>query len=252
MAGLATGIGSGIAYLTRHTNKSFLAAALGFSAGVMIYTAFVELYRQAESLLTSSYGSVSGPALAAVSFFGGMLLIAGIDYLVPSYENPHHGALIEEMGKPGNNWHLERLGIMTAIAIGTHNFPEGIATFFAALTEPAVGISVAVAVALHNIPEGISISIPVYYATGSREKAFWYSFASGLSEPLGALVGYFALRPFLSDPVMGAIFAAVGGIMVFISLDQLIPSAKKYDEGHQSVYGLVGGMAVMAITLLLL
>jgi len=252
LAGLATGIGSGIAYLTRRTNKGFLAAALGFSAGVMIYIAFVELYRQGESLLASSYGSINGAAVAAASFFGGMLLIAGIDYLVPSYENPHHGALIEEMGAPGDNHHLERLGILTAIAIGIHNFPEGIATFFAALTDPTVGVSVAVAVALHNIPEGISISIPLYYATGSRKKAFWYSFSSGFSEPLGALIGYLALRPYLSGPVLGAIYAAVGGIMVFISLDQLIPSAKKYDEGHRSVYGLVGGMAVMAATLLFL
>jgi ZIP family zinc transporter len=249
LAGLATGIGSGIAYLARRTNKRFLAASLGFSAGVMIYISFVELYRQAESLLASSYG---GAAITAVSFFGGMLLIAGIDYIVPSYENPHHGALIEEMAAPRDNQHLERLGILTALAIGIHNFPEGIATFFAALTDPAVGVSVAIAIALHNIPEGISISIPVYYATRSRKKAFWYSFSSGLSEPLGAMVGFFALRPFLSDPVLGAIFAAVGGIMVFISLDQLIPSAKKYDEGHQSVYGLVGGMAVMAVTLLFL
>jgi ZIP family zinc transporter len=171
---------------------------------------------------------------------------------VPSYENPHEGALVEEMRSPRENQHLERLSILTALAIGIHNFPEGIATFFAAMTEPAVGISVAVAIALHNIPEGISISIPMYYATGSRRKAFWYSFSSGLSEPAGALVGYFALRPFLSDQLMGTIFAAVGGIMVFISLDQLIPSAKKYDEGHESVYGLVGGMAVMAATLLLI
>jgi len=252
IAGFATGIGSALAYLTHHTRRRLLSVALGFSAGVMIYISFVELYAQANSLLTAAYGKLAGGAAASLSFFCGMLLIATIDFLVPSYENPHEVGMVEEMQPYGSSRELHRLGLLTAIAIGIHNFPEGIATFFAALTDYTVGFSVALAIALHNIPEGISISIPVFYATGSRRKAFWYSFLSGLSEPVGAIIGYLILRPFFTSQIMGVIFAAVAGIMVFISLDQLVPHAKKYSQGHQSVYGLISGMAVMAITLLLI
>jgi ZIP family zinc transporter len=252
IAGCATGIGSALAYLTHHTKRRLLSASLGFSAGVMIYVSFVELFYQAQGTLAEVYGKVWGGAVTALSFFGGMLLIATIDFLVPSYENPHEVGLVEEMQPTFDVGKLHRLGLLTAIAIGIHNFPEGIATFFAALTDRTVGLSVALAIALHNIPEGISISIPIYYATGNRRKAFWYSFLSGVSEPLGAIIGYLILRPFFTNQMMGIIFAGVAGIMVFISLDQLVPHAKKYDEGHQSVYGLISGMAIMAITLILL
>ncbi len=252
IAGFATGIGSALAYLTKRTRKGFLAASLGFSAGVMIYVSFVELFRQASDLLTAHHGKVTGGMITAASFFAGMLFIALIDFAVPSYENPHEGGLVEEMKQVAEDHRLKRLGVMTALAIAIHNFPEGIATFFAALTDPAIGITVTIAIALHNIPEGISISVPMYYATGSRTKAFWYSFLTGVSEPLGAVAGYLILRPYLSDELLGIVFAAVGGVMVFISIDQLIPHAKTYDEGHESVYGLIGGMAVMAASLILL
>jgi zinc transporter, ZIP family len=252
IAGCATGIGSALAYLTHHTKRNLLSVALGFSAGVMLYISFVELYSQAQAVLTRSHGKAGGGIIAALSFFSGMMLIAAIDFLIPSYENPHEAGLVEEMQQEAGRHQLHRLGLLTALAIGIHNFPEGMATFFAALTDRTVGISIAVAIALHNIPEGISVSIPIYYATGNRKKAFWYSFLSGLSEPLGAIIGYLVLRPFLSDSMMGITFAAVAGIMVFISLDQLVPHAKKYSTGHQSVYGLIGGMAIMAVTLIFL
>ena len=144
-----------------------------------------------------------------------------------------------------------RMGLFTALAIAIHNFPEGLATFAAALADPALGISTAIAIAIHNIPEGISVSVPIYYATGDRKKAFVYSFASGLSEPVGALLGYFVLRAYFSDTVFGVLFAGVGGIMVFISLDELLPTAKEYGEGHVAIYGLIAGMALMALSLLL-
>ena len=140
---------------------------------------------------------------------------------------------------------------MTAIAIGIHNFPEGLATFTAALSDPQIGIAIAVAVAIHNMPEGIAISVPVYYATGSKRKAFRLSFLSGLAEPVGALAGYLLLLPVMSDVLMGILFSFVAGIMVFISLDELLPAAEKYGEHHLSIYGLVSGMAVMALSLLL-
>jgi ZIP family zinc transporter len=143
------------------------------------------------------------------------------------------------------------MGMVSAMAIGIHNFPEGLATFTAALREPALGIAIAVAIAIHNIPEGIAVSVPVYYATGNKKKAFRLSFLSGLAEPIGALVGYLILMPFLNDVIFGILFAAVAGIMVFISIDELLPAAREYGEAHLSIYGVITGMIVMAISLLL-
>ena len=144
-----------------------------------------------------------------------------------------------------------RTGLLTALAIAIHNFPEGLATFVSALQEPSLAIPIVVAIAIHNIPEGIAVSVPIYYATGDKKKAFLYSSASGLSEPIGAIIGYLILMPFMNDIVYGLLFAGVAGIMVFISLDELLPSAKEYGEHHLSIYGLVAGMAVMAVSLLL-
>ncbi len=255
-AGLATGIGSALAFFTKQTNTKFLSAALGFSAGVMIYVSFVEILVKARSALTAAYGDVPGTWYTVLSFFGGILLIGIIDKLVPSFENPHEVRNVEEMEAghehdDDRSQKLLRMGLFTALAIGIHNFPEGLATFAAALKDPSVGASIAIAIAIHNVPEGISVSVPIYYATGSRTKAFYYSFLSGLAEPIGALIGYFLFIQFFSDAVFGILFALVAGIMVFISLDELLPSAQKYGEHHISIYGLVAGMAVMALSLLL-
>jgi zinc transporter, ZIP family len=252
-AGLATGIGSAFAFFARTTNTRFLSAALGFSGGVMIYVAFVEILTKARENLVAGHGEAAGTWYAVLAFFGGILLILIIDRLVPSYENPHEAHALEELaGPPSREQKLLRMGKLTAVAIAIHNFPEGLATFAAALTEPAIGVSIAVAVAIHNIPEGIAVSVPVYHATGSRSRAFWLSFLSGLSEPVGALIGYLILRPFFSPTVFGLLFAGVAGIMVFISLDELLPTARQYCAGHDAVYGMVAGMAVMAVSLLLL
>jgi zinc transporter, ZIP family len=252
-AGLSTGIGSAIAFFARQTNTKFLAVSLGFSAGVMIYVAFVEIMVKAREQLILDLGMKEGHWLTVASFFAGFLLIAIIDRMVPEVENPHEIRLVEDMKKKvnGKNTRLMRMGLMTALAIAIHNFPEGLATFIAALHDPNLGIAIAVAIAIHNIPEGIAVSVPIYYATGSKKKAFTLSFLSGLAEPIGALVGYLILMPFLSPVLMGVLFAAVAGIMVFISLDELLPAAREYGEPHLSVYGLMGGMVVMALSLLL-
>jgi ZIP family zinc transporter len=253
-AGLATGIGSALAFFAKRTNTKFLSLALGFSAGVMIYVSFVEIFFKAKESLAEAFGPTKGTWLTVVAFFGGILLIGIIDKLVPSFENPHEIRSVEEMGpeQPSDkNQKLLRMGMFTALAIAIHNFPEGLATFAAALSDPALGVSIAVAIAIHNIPEGISVSVPIYYATGSKKKAFYYSFLSGVAEPVGALIGYFILLNFFSDFVFGILFAGVAGIMVFISLDELLPSAQKYGEHHLSIYGLIVGMAVMALSLLL-
>lgn len=251
MAGLATGVGSLIAFFAKTTNTKFLALCLGFSAGVMIYVSLVEIFVKAQDALVAAKGVQAGNWITVGAFFGGMLLIAAIDRFVPKQGNPHEYTKVENAKGKVQDPDLLKMGTFTALAIAIHNFPEGIATFASTLQNPGLGVMIAVAIAIHNIPEGIAVSVPVYYATGDKKKAFRLSFLSGLSEPVGAIVAYLLLMPFLNDTMFGIIFAAVAGIMVFISLDGLVPAAKKYDEGHLSIYGLIGGMAVMAISLLL-
>jgi ZIP family zinc transporter len=253
----------------------------------MIYVSFVEILAESNKLLSQTLGNISGGWVTAAGFFGGILVIALIDRLVPAADNPHEMRYVESMSEDGEpspkrkrtalknpnacgpqSWvpsagqhgqgphhhhhtKLMRLGLFTAIAIAIHNFPEGIATFVASLQDSSLGITIAVAIAIHNIPEGIAVSVPVYFATGSRKKAFLWSLMSGLSEPLGALVGFAILSAVMNNIVFGVLFAAVAGIMVFISLDELLPTAREYGEPHLSIYGLVAGMGVMAVSLLL-
>jgi len=250
-AGLATGIGSLMSFLSKEFNPKFLAGSLGFSAGVMIYVSFVEIFIKARDSLAGPYGEKTGYIYTTIAFFVGVALIALIDKLIPSYENPHEIKNIETSGQNGDNSRLMRMGMFSALAIGIHNFPEGLATFMGAMTDPALGISIAVAIAIHNIPEGIAVSAPIYYATKSRKKAFWLSLLSGLAEPVGALLGYFLLRSVFNDATFGLIFAGVAGIMVYISLDELLPTAEEYGEHHIAIGGLIAGMAVMAVSLLL-
>ncbi len=254
-AGLSTGIGSTIGLLAKRTNTAFLAASLGFSAGVMLYVSFVEMLTGSRESLVTEMGETAGNWVCVASFFGGILLIGLIDRIIPDFQNPHEMRDVEDLNReisPEKKKHLLRMGVLTALAIGIHNFPEGLATFVAALEEPALGISIAIAIAIHNIPEGIAVSVPVYHATGSRKKAFMWSFISGIAEPLGALIGFAFLMNHFNELTLGIIFALVAGIMVFISLDELLPAAEKYGKHHIAIYGLVAGMAVMALSLIFL
>ena len=251
-AGLATGIGSTIALFAHRTNKRLLSFSLGLSGGVMIYVSFVELFQQAREAIGAIYGPQTGMGITTLAFFGGVLLIGVIDRLVPSIENPHEAHRVEELDHQPHNPRLMRMGVMTALAIGIHNFPEGIATFTSAVDNMALGVAIAVAIAIHNIPEGIAVSIPIYYATGDRRKAFRLSLLSGLAEPGGAVLAYLGLTPFMTPTLMGCILAGVAGIMVFISIDELLPAAREYGEAHISIYGVVAGMALMAVSLILL
>ncbi len=254
-AGLATGIGSFLAFTARRTDKRFLSFMLGLSAGVMLYVSLVEIFQKSVVSLTEAFGDPGlGYMYATIGFFGGVITIAIIDHLMHHGEtNPHDAHDVKEMDDPEERERnaLLKMGTFTAIALAIHNFPEGLATFLSTLQDPALGISVAIAVAIHNIPEGIAVSIPVYHATGSRLKAFWYSFASGLAEPIGAILGFFILSQFISDQVFGIIFAGVAGIMVFISLDELLPAAQKYGQHHHSIIGAITGMMIMAVSLVL-
>lgn len=271
LAGLATGLGAAIAFFARRTDYRFLGVAMGFSAGVMLYVSFTEILGKAHSSMAAAWGERAGAWGATLSFFAGIALIALVDALIPKADNPHEvrgsdelsqlnpargpdGAAVAHATHAGHAHHkpLLRTGLFAALAIGIHNFPEGLATFLAALQDPSVGIALAVAVALHNIPEGISVSVPIYFATGSRRRAFFYSTLSGLAEPVGALVGYAVLRTFFTDDVMGLIFGGIAGVMVYISLDELLPAARAYGSEHNALFGIVSGMAVMAVSLVLL
>jgi ZIP family zinc transporter len=261
LAGLSTGIGSVIAIFAKRTDKNWLSVSMGFSAGVMIYVSFVDIFPKAQEYLSAELGDVNGTWATVGAFFGGMLLIGLIDKLIPHHENPHEFAetdttdeLDQKSSVKGKSKEaaLYKTGVLTALAIGIHNFPEGLATFAAAYQDLALGVSIAIAIAIHNIPEGMAVSIPVYYATGSKRKAFYFSFLSGISEPIGALIGFFLLREVFNDLTFGIIFALIGGIMVFISLDQLLPAAHRYGKHHHTIYGMLAGMAVIAISLVLL
>jgi len=252
LAGLCTVIGSGLAFFTKKTNTKFLSIALGFSAGVMIYISMAELFVDARTSLTDSLGLIPGSWAAVAAFFAGVLVIAAIDWLIPEYGNPHGMRKIEEgYGDSTERSSLFRVGVLTAIVIGIHNFPEGIVTFASSVNNVHLGLAIAIAIAIHNIPEGISVSVPVYCATGSRRKAFMLSLLSGLAEPLGAVLAYLVLVPYLNEVTMGLSFAFVAGIMIFISLDELLPTARRYGEHHLAMYGLIAGMMVMAVSLLL-
>jgi ZIP family zinc transporter len=253
-AGLATGIGSAMAFFTKTTNTRFLSAALGFSAGVMIYVSFTEILGKSLDMLRESYWMADGSWYAILSFFGGIIIIAIIDSLVPTFENPHEIKRVEDIRlqtQLGKNRSLMRMGLFMALAIAMHNLPEGLATFAAGMADPTIAVPIAVAIAIHNIPEGIAVSVPVYYATGKKRKAFFLSFASGLAEPIGGLLGWIFLATVFNESIIGILFGGVAGIMVFISVDELLPTAREYGHHHHAIYGLVGGMAVMAVSLLL-
>ncbi|MBN1397611.1 MAG: zinc transporter ZupT [Bacteroidetes bacterium] len=252
-AGLSTGIGSLIGLLSKKFEPKFLTVSLGFSAGVMIYVSLVEIFAKAKDSLIIGWGEKNGYILTVIAFFAGMFVIAVIDKLIPSYENPHEINVLNKIEKSTEQEKakLMRMGVFSALAIGIHNFPEGLATFMSGLTNPTLGISIAVAIAIHNIPEGLAVSAPIFFATKSRKKAFILSFASGLAEPVGALIGYFILRSVFNETTFGVVFAAVAGIMVYISLDELLPTAEEYGEHHIAIGGLISGMIVMAVSLLL-
>lgn len=247
-AGLSTSVGSLIALVSKRTNTKFLSFMLGLSAGVMIYISFVDILVHSGETLTNHYGNAFGGWINLLAFFAGIFLIALIDKFVPEPANPHAIKNIESID-PLKCPKLHKMGYVIAFAIALHNFPEGMATFIATIKDPLIGLPVAIAVAIHNIPEGISISIPIYYATCSRRKAFYYSSLSGLAEPLGALIAYLFFSLIYSDLVFGIIFAMTAGIMVYISFDELLPASREYGEHHHSIGGLIVGMIVIAISI---
>ena len=243
-AGLSNCIGGIIPFFTKRTNVRFLTFALGLSAGVMVYISFMEMLAGSIASLEKNFTARTAGLLSLLFFFIGIAVIALIDRLVPEDENPH------EFGHETKS--LGKMGIMSALAIAIHNFPEGLASFMSALSDPVSGISIAIAVALHNIPEGITVSTPIYTESGSRTKAFLYTLASGLAEPLGALFGFLFLRSIFSDTTFALVYALVSGIMVYLAFDELLPAAENYGHHHLVIYSVIAGMAIMGITLAIL
>lgn len=256
-AGLATSIGALLAFFSKSKNYTTLSIGMGFSAGVMIYVSFVEILEKSKVAFTELYGqNVTAEALALLCFFAGIALSALIDYLIPEDVNPHEtkseAQLLELKPQSSalNTASLKRTGVFTALAIGIHNFPEGFATFVSALDDPKLGLAIAFAIAIHNIPEGMAVSLPIYHATGDKKSAFWYATLSGFAEPIGALVGFFLLLPFMGEATLGITFGVVAGIMVYISFDELLPAARVYGNAHTTIGGITLGMLVMALSLI--
>lgn len=266
IAGTATGIGGALVLFTKRLSSNLLAGALGLSAGVMIFISLAELFPEAQAEIMASGAVEHGEALVLIAFFVGMGIITLIDFIIPEYENPHEAsglslgertAAVDVLQNTGSEAAMKRLGIMSALAIAVHNFPEGIATLVGALNDPQMGTGITFAISIHNIPEGIAVAIPIYYATKSKGKALLYATLSGLSEVLGALLclavtWIFGLDITGESQAFPLILAAVAGIMIYISLDELLPTAEKYGKHHIAIAGVVSGMAIMGVSLIIL
>lgn len=258
IAGLSTVIGS-FAFLFGKEKKTFLSATLGFSAGVMVYVSFVEIFSKAQNKLIQDYNDIKGNIITVICFFSGIFIVILIDWILNLFQkhtvleisDNTYTQINNSVDEKKQKSKLLKSGLLTALALAVHNFPEGLATFVAAYYDPAFAITMVVAISLHNIPEGIAVSVPIYYATKSKKRAFIVSALSGLTEPIGALLGYFLLLRFFSDALYGLLFAAVAGMMVYISIKELLPTAREYNS-KVSTIGFIIGMIVMAISLLLL
>ena len=266
IAGSATALGGALVLFKKKISSNFLAGALGLSAGVMIFISLAEMFPQAQEEISAIDGMLHGEAYVLIAFFVGMGIITLIDFLIPEYENPHeasgltldsHTPAVGMLEQTGNEKAMHRLGLMSALAIAIHNFPEGIATFIGALNDPQMGGGITFAIAIHNIPEGIAVAIPIYYATKSKTKALLLATLSGMSELIGALLclavtALFGVELSGGSPIFPLILAAVAGIMIYISLDELLPTAEKYGKHHIAIAGVVAGMAIMGTSMLLL
>ncbi len=246
-AALTTVLGAAVLFRVKEPNPRLLSFGLAFAGGAMVYISLVEILVKSQMAFGSAYADKTAYSFATIAFFCGVGLVALLDRLLP---NPHEGLHTHEYESDSHS-HVARVGLMAAIAITAHNFPEGMATFFASLDDPVIGLPLAMAIAIHNIPEGVSIAIPVYFATKSRIKAVGACAVSAAAEPIGAAIGYFALQPYLTQSLYGWIFGIIAGIMVFLALDELLPAAKRYAKGHETVYGIIAGMGALALSLVL-
>ena len=255
-AGLATSVGAVLALNKKVLERRFLSISLAFAAGAMLFVSFVEIIPLGLDALSDAYTDEVAQWWVYSAFFIGIAVVAGIDNLLPKSLNPSEIEGKEERlsgDVTRSNRRLLRSGFLVAIVLALHNFPEGMSTFFATYQDVAAGVTLAVAVAIHNIPEGIAVAAPVYAATKSRKKAFWWATLSGLAEPIGALLAYFLVSVFIPEYLFGVMFGLIAGMMVFIAVDELLPGARRYQtDKHQVVYGLLAGMIIVALSLLII
>ncbi len=241
LAGVTTLLGAVIVIFTKGKNEKLISASLGFAAGVMLSVSFTDLYPNATALFSGATTDRWGIVLTVVFIIVGLAIAIGIDRFVP--HDPYDKTTGEKPHKD-----LYRVGFVSMLAIGLHNFPEGMATFMAGYENLTLGITIAIAIALHNIPEGISVALPVFYATGSRKRAFFYTFLSGIAEPVGALLVFLVLRPFITPFVLGILFAVIVGIMVYIAIEELIPSSRQYGHERLALFATLAGVCIMPLT----
>lgn len=241
IAGMSTLLGALIIFITDSKSERTITLSLGFAAGVMISVTFTDLFPGSQNFFFEAVGQKKGILLSVLFLIMGILIGMGIDYFVPHEEYDE-----ENQEKPHQN--LYRVGFVSMMAIMLHNFPEGIATFMAGYQDITLGITIAIAITLHNIPEGISVALPIYFATGSKKQALKYTFLSGIAEPVGAFLAFIVLRPFINDLVLGAIFGIVGGIMLYISLEELIPSSRQYGYKRLALFSTFAGICLMPLS----
>lgn len=241
LAGISTVIGAFIVFFSKSGNKKLITFALAFSAGVMITISFTDLYPSAQETLVKYEGNLNGVLLTLLFVIIGVLMALLIDHFIPDAEKKNPTKY-----NPSSN--LYRVGFVSMIAIMLHNFPEGIATFVSGYQSTTLGITVSLAIALHNIPEGISVAMPIYYATGSKFTAFKYTFISGIAEPIGALIAFLFLKPFINDIILAIIFAIVAGIMLYISFEELIPESRTYGYDKLYIFSLIVGICIIPIS----
>jgi len=253
IVGMSMGLGSLLSFFIDDTHKRLMALSLSFAAGIMIYVSFMEMLPEGIHLLEDYMGE-RGHSIAIVWFFGGMFITAILEIIVHKYAGGFHDHNHNHSHEGHNNdgEHLSKLGVLSALAIAVHNIPEGLALFTAGLKDITLALPIAAAVIIHNIPLSVAISVPLYYSTGSRKKAFLYTLLVGLCQPLGAILGYAVLSQGFNDLIIGILFSIVAGTMVFVAIDELLPTSQEYEDHHLSVYGVILGMIVMAISLTLL
>ncbi len=238
-AGLSTMFGACIVFFKKTQNNKVISFALAFAAGAMMSISLVEFYPESVKLFEEGFKVKNGTVFTILSLTFGVGIAYLIDRLVPHDDNYHD---------EHKHINLMRVGFVSMIAMLLHNFPEGIATYMSAYANPTLGISVAIAIGMHNIPEGITVALPVFVATKSKRKALWFTFLSGVSEPIGALLAFTLLKPFLSDVLLASVFGIVGGIMIYISLEELYPSSREYGYTKMALLALFLGICFIPLT----
>ena len=241
LAGLSTGLGGLVVLLFKRPRARMMAFSMGFAGGVMLTVSLSDMLPHTVEAYSDTMGRFPAALASASLCVMGMLIALLLERCIPDEKElaarpDGHAA----RGTPAINPGALRSAMVTTAAIVLHNLPEGILTLFTSYASPTLG-------ALHNIPEGIAISVPVYYATNSRVRGALYALLSGLAEPAGALLAFFLLRSFISPLFLNGLIATIAGIMIYVSISELIPEGFSYGRRGYTVGGLVAGILAMSV-----